>query len=411
MEHHPIRFSFSLESGKVPLPKPPDMGLFSQTLSLVTGEDDDSGPEMEDRNFFDEITAQGRLFFHPHLTGWVTSGVSTLELVNAKGPASSAGVTINGGVLDSDLRVTFGEEGDMEVKSLFVFEDLSMSEPSDGFISGYLSLPAPLDSVIFLLRDEEGVVEVPINFQLEEGGLSAAEISQTALTLLGSLIADAVASSPFRLVGGVVDMIPLGGEEESEEEALVQVTFDPGDSYVARMGENLLEPLIERLEEKENLQVNLEHGLGKGDLACVRLRANPSKEDCLELTARLKNQRTGLQNERTRTAGKLRAYMEAGLTDRIREARLRLQVLDRELALMERALDRVLDLLRPGAERRAGRRLRQACMELGFARLLQVRDTLIATGIPGMENRIRLKRPQFNEPAPLSSMTAPPQSD
>jgi hypothetical protein len=77
----------------------------------------------------------------------------------------------------------------------------------------------------------------------------------------------------------------------------------------------------------------------------------------------------------------------------------RVRALDRELAGTEDALDRVYDLLRPGAERQASRRTRAAAIDVGRQRLEQTRAALLATGgnaIPGLDGRIRVLNPQFN---------------
>ncbi|MGB7160366.1 MAG: hypothetical protein WBD40_20020, partial [Tepidisphaeraceae bacterium] len=78
----------------------------------------------------------------------------------------------------------------------------------------------------------------------------------------------------------------------------------------------------------------------------------------------------------------------------------RLRGVSRELADNEEALDRLYDLLRPGADRQADRRTRAACIEIGQARLDAVESNLKSVpGIEAAKERVQVTRAQFAEDA------------
>ena len=68
----------------------------------------------------------------------------------------------------------------------------------------------------------------------------------------------------------------------------------------------------------------------------------------------------------------------------------------RDLAATEDALDRVYDMLRPGADRQAARRGRKAALAIAQARLNSIRAVFAASGFASLDERVHLTRPQFN---------------
>ena len=284
-ESLPVNFSVLIESGEVPL---------THKVGGLMGFLSSKAPEIEDRDFFEEISVNGKLQFHPRLEGWVKAGVSALELENLKGPASASGVTLDAGLLDAGAEVIFREDGSMDTRAKVTLTDLSLSEPADGPISRILQLPAPLDSVVFLLRDEDGIIEIPIQFHLAADGVSGGNIAATALRTLTTLIANAVAASPFRVAGTVTGLIPLGGEEEDPLAAKGGITLDfaPGDGLLTLDERAKVLPLVERMLEDPTQMLTLRQELGREDLVRVSGWANPSTEDCQELLSRLRTRRS-----------------------------------------------------------------------------------------------------------------------
>src|SRR5205085_582513 len=124
-----------------------------------------------------------------------------------------------------------------------------------------------------------------------------------------------------------------------------------------------------------------------------RVRANPPPADAAALAGRLRARKLDLQRLRAEAAGRARAELAAGGGSPGASAVDRVRSLDRDLAATEDALDRVYDLLRPGADRQADRRTRAACLEVGRTRLQAVRDALVASGVPDANRRVRLLKP------------------
>ncbi|MBU0754045.1 MAG: DUF748 domain-containing protein, partial [Planctomycetes bacterium] len=400
-EHHPISFNVLMGSGKVPLPPPSGKGGFFAGLGesvagLVAGKDETA---LEERPLFDEIALSGKIALKPRMQGWVKAGIHALELGNFKGSAGAAGVTLEEGILDSEVNLRFQEDGSMDTQAGFTFTDLDLSEGADGPISRYLKLPAPLDVVLFLLRDEDGAIEIPLDFEMGADGLSAAAIAQTSVTVLSSLIADAVASSPFRVAGTVTDLIPLGGGEEEEDtgEPLFVLAFQPGDAYLTSGARQGLQALVERLEQDEEREVTLRHELGRDDLEIVTRLANPDQEDCLALSLQLRNRKRSIEEERETWAARAQAFLAAGQMTHYDQTVERLRYLDQETSLTDRALDQVFARLRPGAERQAPRRSRVAALALGQARMEAVYRFLADSGLENPAERVRIIRPRIPE--------------
>ncbi|MHC4861213.1 MAG: DUF748 domain-containing protein, partial [Planctomycetota bacterium] len=345
-EDVPIRFLAFLRSGEVPLPL----------------------EESERRDAFEEITVAGRLSLAPKLDGWVRTSLTALELSNFRGPAASSGVELVDGMLDvgSDLR--FKEDGSLDVQTRVVLTDLDLSEPADGPISRYLRLPAPLDAVIFVLRDETGAIEIPLDLHIEPDGISTGEIAEVAITTLGTLIANALASSPFRVAGTVTGALGLGEEEEEPEEPPLALPFDSGTTALDKRGRSTVAGLRKRLAKEADLVLTLTHEAGRGDVDIAGRRVNPSPEESRALVERLRRRKAGLLRERANVHAHAQAAFAAGLEVKATRSSAELGAIDSELGMVERALDDVLALLRPGSERRAPRRTREACVAIGNRR-------------------------------------------
>jgi hypothetical protein len=373
----PIRFHLTLKADEVELP--------------VAG-----APRLP---AFDEITVSGRLAISPRPVGWVKASLSSLALANLKGPAAASGVELEGGTVDVGVDVRMTEDGMVEISTRTSLVDLDLSEAPDGPISRYLSLPAPLDTVVFILRDEAGAIVLPVSFELSEEGISAGEIARVATTTLGRLIGSAVAASPFRVVGTVTDLTGLTGDDApAGDEDPLAFPFAAGASLLEAPPGDAMRSLAERLVGEPELSITLEHELGRRDLELARRRANPSRADAEALVERLDARQRAVSEERARQVARARGAMAAGLYDEATAARSRIRVLDRDLGLTARALDDVLALLRPGAERQAERRTREACLALGVLRLAAVRQELLRLIPADAADRVRIRRARFQEP-------------
>ncbi|MBN1421423.1 MAG: DUF748 domain-containing protein [Planctomycetes bacterium] len=403
----PIRLHAVVRSGKVRLPKTLGkssiVGAITDTAAVVTGGEVKDLDAYEERPFFEEIIVNGRIALAPVLSGWVKIGISALDLANLKGPAAASGMTLDGGVFDSGIDVRFRQDGSMDVNSRFTFTDLSVSEPANGPIVRYLKLPAPLGTVLFVLRDEAGAIVIPLGIHLEPEGIGLGQIAGTAVKTLGALVGRAIARSGLRAATGVTNVVggllPFGGGEAvpGAGEKPATVGFEPGETAPSREQLLYLGALIDRMRENEEVVVTLEHKIGGGDIPIAAGRANPPRDEAIQLAAKLRAKRSDLERARAEAAAEARASLIAGLAGAADTARERLRAIDREISLTERALDRTGDLLRPGAERQAVRRTREACVEIGRARLQAVRDALVRSGIPRIEQRIDIRRPRFTD--------------
>ncbi len=398
----PIRFSAVMGSGKVELPSKANKGMLvgavSDAVAVISGDEVDS-TSMEARPFFEEIVLSGRLVFSPKLQGWVKAGISALELTNLRGPAAAAGMTLSDGLFDTGVTVRIKEDGTIDTNSRVRFTDLGLSEGPDGPIFRYLHLPAPLDVVLFVLRDENGALDLSVPVSLPGGEFSAVQATGAAVGALNSLIGNAIQGSAFRAAGALGGLVGLGGDEEEVEDEATVVTFAPGGTVLDIEGRNALQPLLERLDDDDSLVLTLRHDVGGGDVTTTHARVNPSRQDTLDLLARLRRKRDTLTAARQRVAAEARAALTSGLSDAAEQLRSRVGAFDLELGFTEQALDRILELLRPGAERHGMRRTKEACVALGITRLLAVREALLTSGYPEIEKRLRLRRPRFGEPA------------
>jgi len=375
----PVPFKVRLGAGDVRPAEPRGVGPVEQPL-------------------FQEIITAGGLAFSPRLRGRVKTVVSMLDLTALRGVAAKQGIQINRGLVDSSVDMVFEPNGNLEIESNTVFTDLSMSEPPGGAIGRFLMLPAPLDTVIFVLRDRGGAVRVPLSFTVDaRSGVSTTAITAEAVKVFGLLVGEALAKSPFRLVGAVTDFTGLtgGGEVRGAGEPVV-VPFTPGVTQVEADEQAKIDQVLARLRERSDLAVVLSAELGSEDLAHARARANPSREDCLALLLQLRRRKAAILEERETVLARARAVVAARLDQQVEPHIRQLRALDRELGQLERSLDQLGLLLHPRADRYASRRTRLAALALASARLRTVHGTLLERGGPELEKRIRVTRPRFD---------------
>jgi hypothetical protein len=402
VEDRPVRFNMSVKSGKVPLPSTLKGGALGGALGdavSVIGGTQVTGTKLEERTVFEELSMAGKLSVFPIPKGWVKLGANAIDLGAFKGPAASAGVSLGGGVFDSAVAVRLVGDGSLDTSTRLIFTDLELSEPPDGPIFRYLHLPAPLSTVVFVLRDENGSLKVPLDVALDPANISLASLGAAASATFVKIVANAIAASPFRVAGTVVDVATLGQAEKAEKESEgdVSIDFSPGDAGVTAVQAAKLGALLDRIRDGENIGLKLRHDLGGGDISRLGPRANPPRKDVESFIEGMRRRRLTLTAERGVAVARARAAVAARDPIAADAARERLSAADRELGVLEDVLDRAHDLLRPGAERQAGRRTREACLGLARERLAAVRQALIDSGIKGMEARIQLANPRFVE--------------
>ena len=356
-------------------------------------------PGRESRPIFDEISVDGRWTLFPQLTGKTQVQLNALELVSFRGPAAASNVVIDDGVLDAKIEIEFEDDGDLATESRFLFGDLDIDEPADGPISRFLKLPSALGSILFVLRDEDGVIDIPLNVDVAADGLSVGEVSQVAVTTLGVLIGSAVAAAPFRVVGGVTDgvgsLLGFEGEEVDPGEP-VEVRFNAGELWLSPAEEERLVTMAAGFAEDPGLVVTLRHEMGLGDQSVMGERANPPLDWMAEMAGRLRVQKALLAEERSLVAERLGAELTSGLALSAAASTRELNDLDERMGLAEQGLDEMLEMLRPGNERLAGRRTRKMSLSMAALRLDRVAAALRRELRPTEYGRVRVLTPRWD---------------
>lgn len=399
----PMSFAAIVNAGEVPLPKRAKAssllaGMLSAAGRALSGGDDEA--EIENRPMLDEFALQGRIQFYPALDGRIRSSLSGLELTALRGPASAAGVEIGDGIYDSGIDVRM-DQGAVRANASFAFGDLSLDEPPDGLISSYLKLPAPLDAVLFALKDESDQITIPLEVEVGKGGeLDPGALAAEAVSVLGSIIADAVAASPFRAAGAVTGALGFGGgEAEDLSQRRRNLLFSPASTELPEDVRMTLMPLVERCLDDETIGLVLTHRFGVRDLELAMRRANPGREATAALLEGLRQDRTELQIDREAAGAAAQVHLATGRRYLAQRETARLRALDEELAEIEDAIDQAVRLLRPGAERRAPRRTKATALGIGNTRLLTIRRWLIEQLGPGGEDRVEVRKARLAEPA------------
>jgi hypothetical protein len=401
-EPQSVPFSIVVEAGNVVLPRVQQTGFlagaFKDTLKVVSGQDT-AERSFDQRPMFGEITLNGNLALYPHPSGVVKSSVSGLELVAVKGEAAKSGVIIDDGTFDHRSKIVFAGDGTMNVESKTSFTQLSLSEPPDGPIVRYLHLPAPLDTVLFVLRDDEGMHQIPLDLSVPAEGVSAGVITQAAIAALGTLVANAIASAPMRLASNVTDVFSSGdADPKNKREPPITLLFASGDAAFTPEDAQRLAPIFARIAEGERLSITLEHKLGADDLSRAVVRANPSQEQSEQIAGRLRLFRRERSQEREALATEAAANYAAGRVEEAQRFAAQVRALDRELGLAEVALDHTYKLLEPSAPRRAPRRTKESCLGLADQRLAVVKSALLDHGLTDDEDVLRIARPRFDGP-------------
>ncbi len=390
-----VQFQAVLEPGTVSLPRRVRStslvgGLAKATAAALKGAKESAG--REDRPLFSSITLAGRVAPLPAPTGWVTLDVSEFELTGVRGLASQQGVEIGDGLLDLAVRARLGGASGLSVQATTSLAHLRLSEPPNGPISRYLALPAPLDTVLFLLEDAEGRQRIPVSLRVGPDGAHPAQLATAAASAAAIVIARAVASSPLRVLGTFTDALGLTGNPAPKPGDFARsFDFEPGDGAGATDGD-ALDALARRLAADPALQVTLYHEFGAADLARAERLASPGADDCRALVARARERRAALSRRREEIAAEARIETALGRETEAEELRARVRAIDAELGLAEAALDRLLELLLPGSERRAPQRTRAAALAIASERLERIRQSLLERGIAPARIELRPAR-------------------
>ncbi|OHB64505.1 MAG: hypothetical protein A2Y76_01405 [Planctomycetes bacterium RBG_13_60_9] len=158
-----------------------------------------------------------------------------------------------------------------------------------------------------------------------------------------------------------------------------------------------LAEIRERLRRERDLSITVRHHLGGGDIENANGLVNLSATEAKRLLARLRQDRAELQQARDELASQARAAFAAGSRENVIARTTRLQETEIQLGLIERALDDLLETMRPGSKHAARRRTRDACMAISKARLEIIASLLVVEEIPNADERITFVPPRFME--------------
>lgn len=405
-ENRPFSFRLLVDAGEVELPERSGAdNLLFGVLGSVAGAATLQGDsyETERRPVWDLLEVDGRLSLGPRPTGRIQTTLFGLELPTFRGLASASGVEIGDGLVDHKSKVRLRQDGGVSVDTKTTSTYLSLSEPPDGPISKYLSLPAPLDTVLFLLRNEDGAQELPVRLDVGPEGASAASIAAQAAETLGLLITDAVSAAPLRVLGplgSVAGALGLTPTELTPE--TVTLEFAPGaatvDAARSTASGGDLAQLAEALRRNVEQRAVVQGTIGRGDIEVARRIGNPPEELLRGLIEAKRRRKGALEEERARAAASARALLAVGENERAAERLDEVRALDGERARIEAALDELFERVRPGAERRAEARTRSAALALARERQERVRLRLIELAGPAAADRIDVRRPRYAAP-------------
>lgn len=346
--------------------------------------------ETEPRPLVDEIRVRGELQLFPAPIGRLVTDVSALELPAFRGLAKVAGVELTDGLLDHTSTLVLRGDDGLDLESSTVMTWLSLREPPGGPISTYLRLPAPLDTVLFLLRNEADEQRLPLRLRIAGHAANRGEVAQAAVDALVAVIADAVASAGKRAGGMLTGAIGLGGDNKVPE-VTAQWPFAAGDPLP---GPAETAALLAALRGDPTLELVLVHELGDGDLARAATLASPPPTAIAATIASLRQRHLELLDQRGRQAPAVVAAYDAGKAHEARAAQRQLARLDRELGELERSLDQALGMLGDDSPRQQKRRAAAAAMALGQKRLAAVAASLRQTAPDLPAAQIQLRRPR-----------------
>jgi hypothetical protein len=385
------------ESGEVSLPErvPGDglvAGIVSAAAGAVTGRSNTF--RTEQRRLWETLSVSARVTPGPGApTGHVTLDVEGFELQSLRGHAKASGVEISDGLLETHATVRLLGERGLRIESRTVFTHLFVSEPPGGPISKYLALPAPLDSVLYVLRDDKDQQVIPLSISVPPDGMSTSSIMGIVSVTLGQLIAQAIASSPLRIGSGALGLLGLLREKEAPPlGAPFIVSFQALDGALDERTQRVLADVAADVLRVEGRKLRLVHELGSGDIAAANAAMQLAPASLTDLGQVLFGTREALGAERDSLAAAVRGHLAVGRLAAAEEARLELVEVEERTAETESALDQVFGLMRTGIPLGNTRRSRAVAIVLGEARLSHVKRALVQAGLPAA--RIELRRPQ-----------------
>jgi len=293
---------------------------------------------------------------------------------------------IEDGLFDANIRLQMQGNAGSQVRSNLTFTWLGLTEPPGGPISTYLKLPASLDTVLFLLRNEADEQRLQVQMHVPASGAPASAIAEAAVEALALAIGDAVAHSPMRLFRGLQGTVGLGGQDKIPPAVL---RCAPG---VTQPDLAPLPALLETVADDAACTFVLTHELGAGDVEHAARLANPPAATVQGSIANLRRRYAALEQERELLAAETAAAYAAG---HVQDALVRhgeLREVDTRIGELQATLDEGVEMLTATGPRAVARRTRQAAAAIGDARLEVAHNVLLERLGPAAARRIEVRR-------------------
>jgi hypothetical protein len=254
---------------------------------------------------------------------------------------------------------------------------------------------------LWVLRNERGEQVIPLTFTIDESGVSTTELVSQGTQALVRLITDALASSPLRLGGGLLDFVgldPFGSSDETPNVGPpIELEFDVGDTRLTAAAQAQVTEILRALGKDDALVYRVGHRFVPGDIERARALAIPDVEESRALARRLEVERdeTVLQLafERERLARLVATGAReeaAALTAALRKAAARLDG-------VENSLDTLYELSIPADERTRAKRVAAAAQRLAERRFEALVRELFARGAGDDLARLQFARPRLED--------------
>ena len=402
MKHIPVRFNVIAYAGavrtlhSVPMADASRTGKSGHVLPAAMIQDLAHQTGGAKKALFSQLAANGQLYMYPHLQGWSTLSLNGLYLADLAPLAKEYGITLTGGTFDSSSDLRFHANNHVDLHTKLVFSNLNISEPAHGPLAQLLNLPAPLNVAIAAIQAPDGSITIPISVPINGDEFSRSAVTGQVFGDMAQVVALGIASSPLKLANGLAGLFGSGKLKEVEEPP-VKLAFSPGSTALTLQDWTLLQALGRRLRRHDSLQVIVRQTISTADVAIAALRANPSRNQCLQMIAALKNRQNRLLLQRRQQVGALRGDLAIRLSRAaINAGTARLAELDSKIARTQVALNYLADMLAPGAARQSARRTRGTMITIARKRLSEIKTALFSAGFDHPNGRVHIVFPQYN---------------
>jgi len=281
-----------------------------------------------------------------------------------------------------------------QTRANVVLTDLSMTEPAEGPLLQLLQLPVSLDTALFILQGPDGSIRLPLRFTVTDQGVSHGQMTQAAVGAAAAVIADAVAGAALR--PAMVVARALGGDSgQNKRQRTLELTYPAGVIDVTALQQAELQAMAERLRRSRRLSLTVRHQTGSQDLMAAEALVNPPVPDRLAILGHLRAQRRtafALRDQLTE-----RAYVAhvSGEPSDVRQTSGDLAAVTRQVALLDRSIDALLETLQNGSEHAARRRTREAVLLIAQTRLDMASEILGQGDMPEAAAKVKVTAPSL----------------